>query len=244
MFGGKKIFIYGAGDQGRVVLRILLDLKSWKVSGFIDDNVKEGSTFEGIRVYGSREALTMSRQVPNAVTAIGINRNRADAYRRLKAHGFTLPSIVHPTANVCDDVTIGEGTVVCPGAILWTKAKVGENCIVNTGAILEHDNVLEDHVHVASGTRFGGKVRVKEFAFVGTGAVVLPYVTVGKAVTVGAGSVVTKPVPDGVVVAGVPAHILHGERRHQGHKGQRGGGHEEQRHRGERHKNQNPKPRP
>ena len=35
-------------------------------------------------------------------------------------------------------------------ACINTSAKVGEHCIINTGAIVEHDNIIEDYVHISS----------------------------------------------------------------------------------------------
>lgn len=52
-------------------------------------------------------------------------------------------------------------------------------------------------------------VRIEAWADVGTGAVILPGVTVGKGSLVGAGAVVTEDVPPFAVVAGVPARFLH-----------------------------------
>jgi len=51
-------------------------------------------------------------------------------------------------------------------------------------------------------------VRVEAWADVGTGAVLLPGVTVGKGAIVGAGAVVTKDVPPFSIVAGVPARFV------------------------------------
>jgi acetyltransferase-like isoleucine patch superfamily enzyme len=51
-------------------------------------------------------------------------------------------------------------------------------------------------------------VRVNDWADVGTNAVVLPGVTVGRGAIVGAGAVVTEDVPPFCVAAGVPAKIL------------------------------------
>lgn len=191
-----------------VALKILRDLKGWNVAGFVDDKIEEGLAVEGVRVFSFEKILKVKKQIPFAVAGIGDNKRRADAYYRLREAGFKIPALVHPSAYVSEDAHIGRGTVVCPGVIIWTKARVGENCIINTGAILEHDNVIEDHVHVASGAKFGGKVRIKQFVLAGTGSVVLPYITVGENAIVGAGSVVTRNVPDGATVAGVPAGII------------------------------------
>jgi acetyltransferase-like isoleucine patch superfamily enzyme len=51
-------------------------------------------------------------------------------------------------------------------------------------------------------------VRVEEGADIGTGAVLLPGVTVGKGSIIGAGAVVTRNVPRGAIFAGVPAHFV------------------------------------
>jgi acetyltransferase-like isoleucine patch superfamily enzyme len=51
----------------------------------------------------------------------------------------------------------------------------------------------------------GGDVRIGEGALIGIGAVVLPRVSIGAWSTVGAGAVVTKDVPAGTTVVGVPA---------------------------------------
>lgn len=51
-------------------------------------------------------------------------------------------------------------------------------------------------------------VRVEEWADIGTNAVLLPGVTIGKSAIVGAGSVVTKDVPPYAIVAGVPAKMI------------------------------------
>lgn len=52
-------------------------------------------------------------------------------------------------------------------------------------------------------------VRIGAWSDIGTNAVILPGVTIGKGSIVGAGAVVTKDVPPFAVVAGVPAHFLH-----------------------------------
>lgn len=53
-----------------------------------------------------------------------------------------------------------------------------------------------------------GKVVIKDWAYIGAHAQIMPGVTIGEGAMVAAGSVVTKSVPDGMVVGGNPAKIL------------------------------------
>lgn len=53
-----------------------------------------------------------------------------------------------------------------------------------------------------------GRIVIGDDAWIGTGAIILPNVTIGRAAIVGAGAVVTRDVPDGAVVAGVPARLV------------------------------------
>lgn len=53
-----------------------------------------------------------------------------------------------------------------------------------------------------------GKVSIKDWAYIGAHAQIMPGVTIGEGAIVAAGSIVTKSVPDGMVVGGNPAKIL------------------------------------
>ena len=53
-----------------------------------------------------------------------------------------------------------------------------------------------------------GRIRVGDHSFVGCNTTILPGVTIGSRCVIGAGSVVTRDVPDGMVVAGNPARII------------------------------------
>ena len=53
-----------------------------------------------------------------------------------------------------------------------------------------------------------GRIRVGERTFIGCNSTIMPGVTIGKRCVIGAGSVVTKDIPDGCVAAGVPARVI------------------------------------
>lgn len=75
--------------------------------------------------------------------------------------------------------------------------------------------VCHDVMHRVFNSKQGGQLRLHEGCieimdnvFIGSNSVILPDVRIGPNVIVGAGSVVTRDVPEGVVVAGVPARVI------------------------------------
>jgi len=93
-------------------------------------------------------------------------------------------------------------------AVINTGAQVGSHTVINTGAIVEHDCVVKDGAAVSPGAHLGGRVILERFAFVGTGAIVLSRVHIGERAVIAAGSVVTRDVPDRVLVMGTPGRIV------------------------------------
>lgn len=206
-----KTIIIGAGGQARIVCEILSFDRNLEVVNFVD-NVRHGSDehIMGVPVIGDHSVLAglLARGVHHAVIGIGDNHVRAHHYRELQDMGFEMLNAIHPTANIAPSVRLGNGGTIAIGAIISTGATIGNNVIVNTGATVDHEDIIEDHVHVGPGCSLAGRVTVKEGAFIGIGAVVKEYLTIGENSVIGAGSVVLEDIPANVVAVGIPARVI------------------------------------
>lgn len=208
----QDIVVIGAGGHAKVVARSLRECGGWHVAGFVDDQnpARAGERFGGATVLGGRAALAALREqgVAAAVVAFGHNRARLDFDAWLAGGGWQRPAIVDPSARVGDDVVLGPGCYVAAGAIVEPGVALGRQVIVNSAAVLCHDGIVDDGAHLCPRSCFGGHVRIGPRSWIGIGATVRDRVRIGADVVVGAGALVLRDVPDGVVAYGHPAQVI------------------------------------
>ena len=139
---------------------------------------------------------------------IGDNAGRRRVAEKLRALGGRLPPCVAPNAFVARDAQVADGAVICLGSQIGSRARIGFACIVNTLSSVDHDCVLGDYTQVTAGVTFGGWVVVGSNGYFGLKSAVIPKCTIGDDVVVMAGALVTRNVPDHVMVGGSPARIV------------------------------------
>ncbi|MBF0444858.1 MAG: NeuD/PglB/VioB family sugar acetyltransferase [Magnetococcales bacterium] len=211
----ESLILLGCGGHGRVLLAALQAGGGKKdVIGIIDPvATKLRGTFAEIPLLGQEEELTFNYpptevSLLNGVGSVGSTAKRAEVYNKFLQDGYKFATVIHPTANIADDVVVGEGAQIMAGAIIQTGCSIGDNVLINSGVVVEHDTKIADHVHIATGAVVAGGVEIGVGAHIGCGATIIQGVVVGASSVVGAGAVVLDNVPDGVVVVGVPAAVL------------------------------------
>lgn len=106
------------------------------------------------------------------------------------------------------NITVGEGVFInacCHfqdhgGVTIGDGCQIGHNVVFAT---LNHGFAPEDR-----STTYPAPIVLKKNVWVGSNATILSGVTIGENAIVGAGSVVTKDVPDNAIVGGVPAKVI------------------------------------
>jgi sugar O-acyltransferase (sialic acid O-acetyltransferase NeuD family) len=142
-----------------------------------------------------------------AICALGSTRRRAFVEHAASV-GLRFVTLVHPSARVSSRSTVGEGSIVCPGAQIASHARIGRHVLVNRGALVGHNVEIADYVTVGPGANIAGFTRIGCGAHVAMGATIVDRLIVGAGSVVAAGTVVTRDVPDRVMVGGARAFIV------------------------------------
>ena len=103
----------------------------------------------------------------------------------------------------------------CIGLTVGKNVYIGGDCSIDDNfpeaVTIEDDVIISHRVTIVAHDRsrlMVSPILIQKKAFIGTGSIILPGVTVGNSSVVGAGSVVTKDVEPYTVVAGTPARVI------------------------------------
>ncbi len=199
----KKIYVVGAGGQGRVVINLLKLLK-YDVVGIYDDNYIEGEVISGIPLIGTLKAIKKSDTL---VLASGDDAKRKQLVDRFGSQ-ILKDNLIHPRAYIEKMVELGEGNQLLAGAYVNVNAKIGSYNLLNTASIVEHEVDMGSYNHISVGAIICGRCVVGSGCFIGAGTVVINNINIGDGVILGANSVVVDNIKSPGTYVGNPARKI------------------------------------
>lgn len=202
-----KLLIIGASGHGKVVADIAIKTNKWKCISFLDDD-ESIKTCLGLKVVGKSADAFIYKSEADFFVAIGNNATREKIQENLEVEGLSIVSLIHPNATIGSDVEIGIGSVVMAGVIINSSSKIGKGCILNTSCSIDHDNVIEDYVHISPCSCLAGTVRVGKGSWVGIGSVISNNINICSSCKLGAGAVVVKDITEVGTYVGVPVRRI------------------------------------
>ncbi len=113
------------------------------------------------------------------------------------------------TIEAHDKIILGESIGINVNCILigWGGIEIGNNTLL--GPNVQIYSITHDYTKTGAGFRKGipQKVIIGDNCWIGGGTLIMPGIKIGKGSVVGAGSVVTKDIPDNVIAYGNPCKI-------------------------------------
>lgn len=200
----KDIVIYGSGGFAREVVHLIEHInevnQEWNIVGFIDDyTFKHGLIINELPVLGSDNWLKDKENIHVAL-GIGSPKIKKQIIAKLKANTNVLfPTLVHPTVKISRFNEIGEGNIICEGNIFTTNIQLEDFIIVNLNCTIGHDVHIKSYSTILPNASISGNVVFEEGVDFGTNATII------QGLTVGAGAVVVRDLPEYCTAVGAPA---------------------------------------
>ena len=122
--------------------------------------------------------------------------------------GISFSPLIHPSAVLGSHVHIGEGVIIGSHVAVGPHVYLDDFCCVNRSASIGHDTSIGKFSRIAPSVAIAGNTKVGDKCSVGIHATILEKLVIGPWAVIGAGSVVTKDIPEGMVAYGVPAKVI------------------------------------
>lgn len=147
-------------------------------------------------------------------------RNKMLSLCKKKFYNFSQGAEVRPGAYIvgCSKVDIGKNVIIRPGCRIFAESNSHDKTIIIEDNVMLGSLVsiyVNNHRYDKSNVEIIEQghyptepVLIKSGCWIGANCIILPGVTIGKNTVIGAGSVITTSIPDGVVAFGNPARIV------------------------------------
>ncbi len=207
----KKLFIIGAGGFGRELYAWAAQHPdhghAWQLAGFLDDNAQALTAFGAFApIYPLATHRVSADEV--FLCGLGLPAVKEKLLTPLLQQGAAFINFIHPKATLGARVKLGQGVILCPGAVVSVDVDLGDFVMINLNSTVGHDAKIGAWTTLSAHCDVTGFVEVGPRVFMGSRVSIIPTKKIGEGATLGAGSVIIRDVPPHVTMIGNPARVL------------------------------------
>lgn len=210
--------IYGIGGFAREVMPVLRNTLNETIDSrifFISEDKNEllNDKINKFQLISLEDYVNLDKQDKLITIAISNNKIRKNICESIENTNLKFYTICSSTSTIMDNVTIGEGSILCPYVTITSDVVIGRHFQANLYSYVAHDCQIGNFVTFAPCVKCNGNVIIEDNVYIGTGAIIKqgtitnPLI-IGKNSVIGAGSFVTKNVDPNTTVVGNPAKVL------------------------------------
>lgn len=208
----KHLIIIGARGFGREVYDLFKECSylhsEIECVGFLDDNR------DALKGYDNYPPIISSVEDYNItdndvfICALGDPKWKKHYSNIILEKGGQFISLIHPTAFIGQNSSLGDGCIVCAYVRISCDIKIGNFNTFQPFVTAGHDVTIGDFNHFNTYSFMGGFVEINNGVTLHTGAIIHPHKKVMDGSIVGAGAVVLRNVKPNITVYGNPAKTL------------------------------------
>jgi acetyltransferase-like isoleucine patch superfamily enzyme len=201
------------GPRRNVAVGEFAAARGFEIVAYVDDDTAPEPAVDGIPVVSHATWRERLREIPIIVTALEPLERRAIA-ARIAAAGGAFATIGRASPAIARSVSFGAGTIAGDGPLyVGSLTTFGRLVTIVTPTSIGHDCTIGDCVTIHPGAAISGHVVIEDDVEIRVGAVIVnghseKPLRVGRGACLDAGTVVTKSVPAGTVIAGNPGRPL------------------------------------
>lgn len=147
-----------------------------------------------------------SLKIDDVVLTISDIQERVKISNLLKVSNFPMESIIHPTAVVLDESSIGLGNIIEPFVFIGYRSEIKNFVHIHVRSSINHHSVIESYVNIFPSCTIAGNSLIQSYSTLYTGTIVVNRINLATHTIVGAGSTVLKSVDkNNQTIVGSPA---------------------------------------
>jgi sugar O-acyltransferase (sialic acid O-acetyltransferase NeuD family) len=197
----RRIAVIGGGKAFVQLLDAMTGSLMRPVCIYDDEASKRGQTIYGVPVRGSVDASLIKADLDDqlfdavVISVSGSISFRKATYEKLKAIEIPFATVIHRSAYVGIETTIGDGNVILANTSIGPCAEIGNNNFISAHCNIEHHNILGNHCTFGPGVMTSGSVTIEDEVKFGTGVFIEPRLVLGARSVISSGCIIVKNIP-------------------------------------------------